>query len=402
MWRISFYFYKVKNLFALILFFPFSIICFLLIIFVSPLIQIRIGKFRSDKLGHLSLDYEIYLEEKKKNLNTPNKKFLDLWYKHTFVSNFFLYNIRKRQINLVPNIIFEGVFKLIKLFNLRKFAIERENPDADFNYVLNKTKSNLIIENEQEFDFKYEKILEKFGYNKDLKIVLLNIRDSAFRGMSSFTDYRNIYNYENYHDSINYLIKNNYFLIRVGRHVKHKFNFKENFIDYPFSKFKSDQMDLYMAKKCNFCISTGSGFDGLVRTFRNPVLFTNFVPHGYFNSFGEKNITIFKHLLDKNGNKISLNRMIDMDILNNLDGNIFKKKKITFQENSPSEILSATKSMITHIENKFSKMESYNDKLVKNFYRKKIEQKYGFTFHKEIHSLICPVFLENNTYLFDL
>ena len=161
-------------------------------------------------------------------------------------------------------------------------------------------------------------------------------------------------------------------------------------------------MDLYMAKKCNFCISTGSGFDGLVRTFRNPVLFTNFVPHGYFNSFGEKNITIFKHLLDKNGNKISLNRMIDMDILNNLDGNIFKKKKITFQENSPSEILSATKSMITHIENKFSKMESYNDKLVKNFYRKKIEQKYGFTFHKEIHSLICPVFLENNTYLFDL
>jgi putative glycosyltransferase (TIGR04372 family) len=401
MWRLSYYFYKVRNLFTLILFFPFSIIFFFLIIFVSPLIQIRIGMFRSDKLGHLSLDYEIYLEEKKKNLNTPNKKFLDLWFKHKFISNFYLYNIRKRQINLVPNIIFEGVFKLIKFLNLRKFIIERENPDADINYVLNKTKSNLIIENEQEFDFKYEKILEKFGYNKDLKIVLLNIRDSAFRGMSSFTDYRNIYNYENYHDSINYLIKNNYFLIRVGRHVKHKFNFKENFIDYPFSKFRSDQMDLYMAKKCNFCISTGSGFDGLVRSYRNPVLFTNFLPHGYFNSYGKKNMTIFKHLIDKKGNKISLNRMLDMNIINNLDGEIFLKNKISFQENSPEEILSATKNMINYVNNNFEKSKNELDKLIEDFYTIKLLNKYGSTSHKKIYSIICPNFLSSNKYLFD-
>ena len=158
-------------------------------------------------------------------------------------------------------------------------------------------------------------------------------------------------------------------------------------------------MDLYMAKNVIFVFL--QALVSMVQLEHSETNYLQICSLGY-NSFGEKNITIFKHLLDKNGNKISLNRMIDMDILNNLDGNIFKKKKITFQENSPSEILSATKSMITHIENKFSKMESYNDTLVKNFYRKKIEQKYGFTFHKEIHSLICPVFLENNTYLFDL
>jgi hypothetical protein len=65
MWTISHYFHKVKNLFNLIIFFPLSFIFFFGIILIKPLIQIRISKFRSDKIGHLALDYELYLEEKK-------------------------------------------------------------------------------------------------------------------------------------------------------------------------------------------------------------------------------------------------------------------------------------------------------------------------------------------------
>ena len=138
--------------------------------------------------------------------------------------------------------------RLIEFFKLKNFKIERQNPDADIHYVLDNTKSKLNIEKEEEFEYKYGKILESNGYNKNLKIVLLNIRDSAFRGKSSFTDYRNIYNHDNYNDTIKFLLENDYFLIRVGRKVNYKFNFKKNFIDYPYSKFMSDEMDLYMAK----------------------------------------------------------------------------------------------------------------------------------------------------------
>ena len=113
-------------------------------------------------------------------------------------------------------------------------------------------------------------------------------------------------------------------------------------------------------------------------------------------------MTIFKHLIDNDGNKISLNKMLNMDILNNLNGNIFLEKKISFQENSSHEILSATKSMLTYIENNFYKKETSDDKLVKDFYTSKIKKKYGNTAHNEIYSLICPIFLKSNTYLFDL
>ena len=69
---------KIIRYLLIISIFPLSFLI-LLIIILSPLILIRIGKFRNDKIGHLALDYEIYLEEKKEN-KILNKLFLDIWF----------------------------------------------------------------------------------------------------------------------------------------------------------------------------------------------------------------------------------------------------------------------------------------------------------------------------------
>ena len=45
----------------------------------------------------------------------------------------------------------------------------------------------------------------------------ITVRDAAYRGFSDFTDFKNIYQKENYRETINFLTKNNYFVIRVGR-----------------------------------------------------------------------------------------------------------------------------------------------------------------------------------------
>lgn len=66
------FFRKLKTLFFVlildkvirILLFPISFAIFILIVFLSPFKVIRLGKFRSDKIGHLSLEYEIILNEK--------------------------------------------------------------------------------------------------------------------------------------------------------------------------------------------------------------------------------------------------------------------------------------------------------------------------------------------------
>jgi hypothetical protein len=126
------------------------------------------------------------------------------------------------------------------------------------------------------------------------------------------------------------------------------------------------------------------------------------VPHGYFNSYGKKNMTIFKHMIDYKGNKISFNKMLDMNLINNLDGNKFIEQKIKFLENSPKEILLATKSMINHINNNFQKEKNNFDKLIEEIFINKINKKYDVHKHKIINSSICPEYLSLNKYLFDL
>ena len=83
---------------------------------MSPIILIRIGKFRNDKIGHLALDYEIYLEEKKRKIKFPNKLFLDIWFKHKITCNEFLLKLRYKNLFIFPNIFFEGVYFLINFF----------------------------------------------------------------------------------------------------------------------------------------------------------------------------------------------------------------------------------------------------------------------------------------------
>ena len=45
-----------------------------------------------------------------------------------------------------------------------------------------------------------------------------------------------IYIKENYRETINFLTKNNYFVIRVGRAAEYKFNLEKNFLIMPFQK----------------------------------------------------------------------------------------------------------------------------------------------------------------------
>ena len=107
---------KIIRYLLIISIFPLSVLIFIVIIILSPLILIRIGKFRNDKIGHLALDYEIYLEEKKRNIKFPNKLFLDIWFKHKITCNKFLLKLRYKNFYIFPNIFLkEFTFYLIFL-----------------------------------------------------------------------------------------------------------------------------------------------------------------------------------------------------------------------------------------------------------------------------------------------
>lgn len=386
---------KLFFLFRLLFFFPITFCFFLIIILLYPIIVIRIGRFRSDKIGHLSLEYEIYLNETKPNF------FLDLWYREKKICNNYLYNIRKKQFNIVPSLIFSDIYKLIKILNLQNiFICDRKFSDSDTNYVLDKNKVTFKLE--KDLIKSKLNLLYSMNLKKNQKIVCIHLRDEAYRGFHPMTDYKNIKKFQNYYKTINYLIDKGFFVIRTGRQSNYRFKINSsNFLDYPFSSIKSDKMDVVIASRAYFCISSGSGFDGLVRLFRNPVLFTNFVPIGYFNSYSKKNMTIFKHYKDKNKKKLSFCEILNQGLIYFNDGRDFKKKKITLVENSDKEIFEATKEMLGYIKKKFRRKKFKDHYYLKTnyFFTKKILEKYNFSQHYKVESIIPKSFLKKNKHL---
>ena len=383
------------NLFISILIFPLTLTILIVIILIRPIIHIRVGRLRNDKIGHLSLEFELYLLEKK----LEKKRKFDIFFKEKIVCNKTLYNLRKKQLIVFPKFILKDSFFLFNFFGLKDlFCANRKFGDEDTNYLIDKSKPTITLKKEI-LNKNLEK-LYKNGLKKNQKIVCIHIRDSAFRGYSDFTDYKNTYDYKNYYKTIKFLLKKKYYVVRTGRKSFHKFKIKDsNFLDYPFSKVQSDDMDMVLANKCYFGISTGSGYDGVIRMFRNPVLFVNFIPPGYFPSYGKKNMVIFKHM-NINKSFVSFKKLIDTGLFFNCDGRNFSNHKITFKENSTDEIYSALRDFLKFIKSNFKQKQIHKEKIKQIFYNK-VKNQYKYSKHKKINASISNSYLKKNRRLFD-
>ena len=82
-----------------------------------------------------------------------------------------------------------------------------------------------------------------------------------------------------------------------------KFNEKlksnnKKIIDYANSNLRSEFMDIFLGAKCNFCISTGHGFDMLPYVFNKPIGIMS-VPVGDLRSHSKRFLLLTKTLLFK-------------------------------------------------------------------------------------------------------
>ena len=397
-------FYKLNKLLIKILRIPLFIpafFLFILIRLISFFYLVRIGRFRSDKIGHLSLEYEIYLEEKKRGINLPSKRYVDIFFREYTICNHFYYNLRKKDFIIFPNLIFRELWLITKfLNNSEKFICDRKVTDTDINYILDETKSCIILSNE--IVRSNMKLLYERGLGQNQKIVLLHLRDIAFRGYNEFTDYKNIYKIDNYIKSVRYLIDLGYYVIRTGArsNAPIKINSK-NFLDYPFSNIRTEELDVVIASQCNFCISSGSGFDGLVRSFRKPVLFTNFLPISHFISQSKYNMSIFKHIVDgATGEKLSFKELDRLSMINCFDGRKYKIKNLYVKENTEEEIFEALFEFIEYLSKNFNIKTNriYDEQIKKTYYN--FEKDKSVKLHKKINSLIAPSFLKRNSHFF--
>ena len=301
---------KMNRYLAYMLYTPISILVFLFIRLLSPLKIIRFGLINSHRIGHFSIEWEIFYHSHFKE----NKGIYVLSF-HKEISNKFFANMIKKKIKIYPT----KFVKLIQFFNNTFLGSEKH--EIIF-HEYRHDKSNKLINFSPSLKFtnqeieKGESFLSKY---KNKKIVCLYCRDGKYLSDKyNFDDTKNIRNtnVNDLIDSLKELEKKNYLIFRMGKNVEIKLNYtSDNVIDYANSKYRSDFMDIYLTSKCEFFISSGGGLDGVAVIFDKPILYINYVPIGVFPVASNKFLFSYKKYFDKNKNDyLSLSKIFQYDL----------------------------------------------------------------------------------------
>ena len=292
----------------LLLTIPLSLPFLIFLIIIYPFIKIKVGFLRSDRIGHFTLNTELYLLEKKKR----GIKSLDLFYLgRDPTCNKTLEKLWRKELIILPRLFLQPLDLQIRLFKFLKF-LRCGNTVCDERDVLNlldqypatiKLSDNDLIKGEKE--------RLKIGLPKKAKFVCLIVRDSAYLEkiyVDPSTKKPKDVSYHNYRDAeINdfvnaceTLTKLGYYVIRMGVVVKKPIKtVNKMIIDYAYNNLRTDFMDIYLASQCEFCLTTGTGFDGITLMFRKPNIYVNFVPFFFLRTECSKMLSIPSILFDK-------------------------------------------------------------------------------------------------------
>ena len=339
---------KIKLNFLSIVSFFFTILFIIPAFFLRILkyfIHIRIGSIRNDVMGNSVYDADYYLCQKKKQ----KKKTLDIFYfeKMNHVINKQLIKMFKdkfiisflfRYLNHANNLLYHSSDFKVDFGHGRDLNGTLYFSGPNFNFDNN--------ENKKGFNF-----LKKIGFdiNKD-KFICLTVRDDAYRKKTfghdfmdlSFWDYQNFRNakIENYYDISKVLLDKGYWVIRMGKIQKNKMNINHNkFLDYSFSTYKDDFLDIWLMANCFFSISNSTGIDEVAKMFRKPIVITDMA---YYNlpNLNLHSLTCFKKMIYKESKKlISLKEIIQNNYIEFSRTEHFTENGIELIDNSPQEIM---------------------------------------------------------------
>ncbi len=351
-----------------------SPIIILLIILLYPIINLRFSLQSSERIGEISTRMEVYLSRKK---FFKNGKFLDIFILTDVISNKTYIELLKQKIFFIPNFISFPIYKILNLLSykfpfFKRFILHTSYQDKDF--TIFRTQPNLIPN--ENFIKKGDNFLKELGIPKDAKILCLIVRDQEYLKKKfpnkdySYHNFRNC-NIQNFEEAIKIAIDNGYYVFRMGEVVESNLKINDNkFIDYS-SHYRTDFLDIYLAYKCKFVITTSTGWDNVPAfTFRKPVVWTNMAPIGDLLIYSPNFLFSFKLYFDTKKNRVlNLEEISKTTLSYDFNANHYKDENIELLENKPDEIKELVLEMINRLNNNI-KYSASDEKIQIKFWKK--------------------------------
>jgi putative glycosyltransferase (TIGR04372 family) len=377
---------KIKNKISQFCFLPLYILAIPIVIvirLIKPLILIRFGVLNCGRIGHFAANTEEYLCAKDAGIRLHKGKIIDFFYlQRGTISNNQLARMWRREIIILPFWVLFPIYKVNRIFPGWKihwidFIVKNSR---DIYNLLDISKPHLKFTADEELEG--IKGLNKMGILDNSPFVCLFVRDNEYLSKQhpnrdwSYHNYRDN-DIQNYVLAAEELADRGYFVIRMGAIVREAIKSNhQRVIDYAAKGMRSDFMDIYLGAKCEFCISTGAGWDAVPSwLFRKPIVYTNLLPLGYLPTSSSKFILLTKrHWNQQKGYELKLSEIFIHGLGFCLSSTEYENNNIKLIENTPEEI----RDVVIEMDDKIKGVWQYTDQ------DKILQQRFWDNFHQGI------------------
>jgi len=312
--------------------------------------KIVLCKFRTDRIGHLACNTEVFLRRLKYgNRYSKNAVYIGV-YNPFAVSNYQLLNMYKRHFLIV------GCWLLDKMFKtwLSKTDFCHVLPfNSNEYYELNNCEPILSFTDEEEK--KGRKLLATMGIGKNDWFVCFHSRDSKYLDSARFRyhDYRDS-DIESYMKAAEYIAGQGGYAIRIGSAVETPLPRERHprVIDYSM-EYRSDFMDIYLLAHCKFLIGNTSGICWITLCFNVPAALPNWVALEC-PALRKDHIFIPKKLWSADKQKfLGYKEILDSGVGFYLTSQEYEKAGIKIINSSADEILELTKEIYMQLDGQY-------------------------------------------------
>lgn len=276
--------------------------------------------------------------------NSPNKNFLDYWYKY-----FPRFTVNPKTEAIVEKELWP-FYELVSSVTVANKSIPLfEAHDRYSRAWENLQKGPLLEISQSDKKFGYE-FLTQYGFpsSGNGKFVTIHVRNSnawsSGRLVSSSLG-RNA-DISSYQNAITFLLNLGYFVVRIGDKDQSSLNKHPRLVDYTKVNSQVDQLNTFFLGECDFLIGTNSGPICVPPAFGRRVLMTN-APSIAQTAYFTNSLMLPKLVYDDQNNILTLNEMINCGA-GWSDKSIPKSEftNFTWRDNSPGEILDAVKELL--------------------------------------------------------
>ena len=346
----------------------FALPTILILWILKPFIWVKVGLLRSERLGHLAKNTELFLRRRQLGIH-PDGPFYCFLSDPKNLANSQLITMFKRVIPIYEShpltLMFSG---MLPLFKRTPFYQDLGDNSNEY-YEFNNANSSLYF-TPDEID-KGRKLLIQIGVDlEEDKFVCIFARDDAY--LKNLVPHRN-WDYQNCRNAdidgliqtAKYLIEKGFTVIRVGSIVKKPINFShEKMIDLPYSGHRSEFMDIFILAHCKFIITGGScGINDVTDIFDIPRLSVSLGEFGYIPISKNCLYTPKKYRYRNTNDYLHFKEACKMD---NYWWRYPQVVGLEAEETSPQEILEATKEILARLDGNF-KYSPEEEKLIQTY-----------------------------------